>query len=237
MRHLILFCLFILFLVSVQFSQAQTVDEIIEKHLEAMGGKDKLLALQSVKAEGIMNANGFDINIVNTTVHKTGMRLDISVPGMGEGYRIVTTSKGWSFMPFNGQSAPEEMNESDVKEAQIQLDVQGTLLNYKEKGHTVELLGKEKVEQADCYKLRIKQESGREITLFLNAATYYREKQITPAKAPDGTEQLMETTYSNYKKNADGYVFAFTQTNERGTITFNSIETNKPIDTKLFTPN
>ncbi|MFM2358916.1 MAG: hypothetical protein RLY16_909 [Bacteroidota bacterium] len=234
MKHLIMFSLLVLFLVSVQFSNAQTVDEVINKHLDAIGGKDKIAQLKSLKMEGSLSTNGIDVNITTTVLHGVGSRVDIAVPGMGEGYQIMNTTKGWNFMPFAGQSAPEEVPAEDVKNAQNTLDVQGAVYNYKEKGNTVELLGKEKVDNVDCFKIKVTTASGKVTTSFIDATTYYRVKSITMAKTPEG-EQEMETTYSDFKKNADGYVYPYSQTNPRGTIVFSNIEVNKPVDESIFT--
>ena len=42
MKNLIIFGFFILALVFAQFAQAQTVDDVINKHISALGGKEKL---------------------------------------------------------------------------------------------------------------------------------------------------------------------------------------------------
>ena len=178
MRHLIMFSLLILLLVAVQFSKAQSVDEIINNHLDALGGKEKLLTLKTVKMEASMNMQGMDIGIITTIANGIGSRVDISVPGMGEGYQILGKEKGWNFMPFQGQTSPEESPAEDVKFSQTTLDIQSPLLNYKEKGHTVDLLGKETVDKVECYKIKLTAKTGKMVTYFIDTKTYMKVKTL-----------------------------------------------------------
>jgi hypothetical protein len=219
-------------MITMQASQAQTADDVINKYVEAMGGTEKLMALKSVKMTGSLSAMGMDIGLTVTILHGVGFRNDISVPGMGEGYQIMTTTKGWSYMPFQGQASPEEVSEDKVKTGQAQLDLQSALVNYKEKGHQVELQGKETAEGVECYKLKVTQKSGKISTVFLDAKTYYRIKSITTANV-NGEEQEVETVYSDFKK-VDGYVFPFSQSTPNGPIVYTSVEVNKPVDESIF---
>lgn len=223
-------------LVFAQSAQAQTVDEVVDKYITAIGGKEKLLALKSIKMDGSLNVQGFDISVVTTILHGVGSRTDISVPGMGEGYQIMTPTKGWSFMPFQGQTAPEEVSEDMVKAGQTMLDTQSPLLNYKEKGHTVELLGKEKAEGKECYKLKLTSKQGKVSTLYIDATTYYRIKTVSKTNI-NGEETDVETVYSDFKTTADGYVFAHSQTTPRGTITYSTITVNPTVDVNIFKAN
>ncbi len=236
MKNLFAVGLFILMLVLVQFAQAQTVDEVINKYIDAIGGKEKMLALKTIKMDGSLSVQGIDVSVVTTVSHGVGSRNDISVPGMGEGYQIMTPTKGWNFMPFQGQASPEEVTEEQVKAGQNMLDLQSPLLNYKEKGHAVELLGKEKTEGADCYKLKLTSKNGRVTTIYIDAVTYYRIKTVGTVKM-NGTDTEIETVYSDFKKTPEGYVFAYAQTSPRGTITYGAIEINKPVDESIFKAN
>lgn len=67
----------------------------------------------------------------------------------------MNTTKGWNFLPFQGQATPAELTADQVKASQSQLDIQGPLLNYKEKGSQVELAGQEKVDGKDAYKIKL----------------------------------------------------------------------------------
>lgn len=236
MRNLIMFALLVFLLVAAQVAKAQTADEIIDRYIQTLGGKEKMLTLQTVKMDGSINIQGMDVSVITTIKNGIGVRTDISVPGMGEGFQIMNTTKGWSFMPFQGQASPEELSADDVKSGQSSLDIQGSLVNYKEKGSTVELLGKEKTDGVDAYKLKLTSKAGRVSTIFIDAANYQRIKVIAKAKTPAGEED-METTFGDFRKNADGFLFPYTQTNARGTIVFSNIETNKPVDDKIFTAN
>ena len=223
-------------IINVQSTKAQTVEEIIGKYETALGGKEKLLAIKSVKMVGNLNVQGMDVGVTTTALNGVGSRNDISVPGMGEGFQVVNATKGWDFMPFMGQANPEEISADQAKASQGLLDLQGVLVNYKEKGSQVELLGKEKVDTAECYKLKVTNKQGVVSTLYIDATTYYRVKNITKMKTANGDADV-ETGYGDFKKTADGYVFPFSQTMERGTIVFSSIDVNKPVDEKIFTVN
>jgi hypothetical protein len=236
MKSLMIFCFFLLSLVLVQSASAQTVDEVIDKYIAAIGGKEKMLALKTVKMDGNLNVQGFDVSVVITVSNGIGIRTDISVPGMGEGYQIMTPTKGWNFMPFQGQSAPEEATEDQVKAGQNGLDIQSPFLNYKEKGNTVELLGKEKTEGVECYKIKLTNKFGKVATVFIDAVNYYRIKTVSKANV-NGQEMDVETVYSDFKKTADGYVFSYSQTAPRGAITFSTITVNKPVDENIFKAN
>lgn len=215
---------------------AQTIDEIVGKHIEALGGKDKLQALKSVKMEANLSVQGMDIPVVITRVHNVGQRVDISAMGMN-GYVITTPTAGWQYMPFMGQTAAEALPEDAVKESADELDLSGSLFNYKEKGNALELVGKEAVDGTDCYKIKLTTKTGKTRTLFIDPKNYYLIRLVQKANVM-GQEQEVTVSYGDYKKTDDGYVFAHTISGAfgQGDMTVTKIEVNKPVDEKLFKP-
>src|SRR5918993_2312261 len=218
----------------IQSVTAQTADEIINKYVEAIGGAEKIGALKSVKMTGTLNVQGFDVGIVVTGLHQVGMRTDIAVPGMSDGFQLMNTKKGWNFFPFQGQAAPQEVAADQVKAGQAALDLQGPLFNYQSKGNKVELVGKEILEAMEVYKLKLTNSLGKVSTFFFDTKTFYRVKSITSAVTPEG-EMDVETTYANFRKTPEGYVFPFSTTTTRGTLLFSTIEINQAVDEKIFT--
>jgi len=223
-------------IMSIQSVKAQTADEVIDKYVTALGGKEKILSLKSVKKVGSLNVQGMDVSLTVTRVQGVGSRNDISVPGMGEGFQVVNPIKGWDFMPFMGQASPEEVSVDKLKSSLSLLDIQGSLVNYKEKGSQVEMSGKEKVENAECYKLKLTDKQGVISTLFIDSKSNYLVKSIITAKSSNGDINT-ELSFGDFKKTDEGYIFPFSEVMDRGTIIFTSIETNKPVDEKIFTVN
>ena len=131
--------------VSLSVCNAQTVDEIVNKYVDSLGGAAKIQSIKTVRMEATMSMMGNDIGIVITNSHLVGSRVDISFNGQ-DGYTIVTPTKGWSYLPFQGQTEPTPMPEEQLKIQQTSLDLQGNLFNYKEKGNQLELQGKEKLD-------------------------------------------------------------------------------------------
>jgi len=215
-------------------ASAQTVDEIIDKHIEAIGGKEKLSALKSLRMETNLSVQGMDIPVIQTRVHNVGQRVDISAMGM-EGYVITTPTAGWTFMPFMRQTAAEAMPEDQVKESVDELDLQGSLLNYKEKGHTVELVGKEAVDGTDAYKIKLTTKGGKVRTFFIDPKNYYIIRTVAKATV-NGQEQEVTINFSDFKKTEEGYVFPHTIGGAfgQGDMTVTKIEVNKPVDEKIF---
>lgn len=235
MKNLVIFGVFIILLTLVQFAQAQTVEEVLEKNIAAMGGKEKLATLNSVRMQGGMNVQGADVSITITKAHMAGMRTDITVMGT-ENYQIASATAGWIFMPVFGQSAPQAMPDDQLKAAQTQLDLHGVFVDYKSKGTTVELQGKETVDAVECYKVKASFKNGNVTTFYIDTKTNRVYKTITRANV-NGEEMDVFTIFTNYKQNADGYWFAYTAANSRGETNYDTIETNIKVDETLFKGN
>jgi hypothetical protein len=224
----------LLFAASISL-QAQTVDEIIEKHLAAMGGKEKLLQLNTLKMEGNFSVQGMEIPVILYQAHNKGQRIELTVMGM-TGYVINTPTEGWTFLPFQGQSAPEAMPAEAIKESVDALDIQNSLLNYAEKGHKPEYVGKEDFEGTECLKMSVAMKGGSIVTMYFDPKTYYLIKQVVKTKAT-GQEIEQVQTFSNFTKTPEGYVFPLSMTGfGPGDITFTKVDINKPIDEALFKP-
>jgi hypothetical protein len=232
MKPIVIFGLFIMVMVFAQLAQAQTVDDVIEKNITAMGGKAKLATLNSYKMEGSISVQGTDVNITITKLHAVGSRTDISVMGT-ENYQIVTPTKGTVFMPVFGQTSPQDMPDDQFKAGQNALDLHGNFVNYKDKGMQVELLGKESTDGIECYKLKVTFKNATVATYFIDTKTD-RVYKVTAKAVVNGEEIEAATTFTNYKQNADGFWFAYTTTNSRGQTDFDKIETNIKVDEAIF---
>src|ERR1039458_1895769 len=114
---------------------AQTADEIIKKHVDAVGGLDNWKKINSIKLTGSMNQGGTEIPIVITTLNGKGYRMDMTMNGMAN-YSILTPKNGWMYFPIGGQKTPEAIPDDIVKESQDELDVMmDALIDYQAKGN------------------------------------------------------------------------------------------------------
>ncbi len=212
--------------------KAQTVDDVINKHIEALGGKEKLLALKSYKMEGNLNTQGYDIAITITKLHNIGSRFDIEVAGTSN-YQIITREKGISYMPIQGMSSPTDMPVEAFRAGQNQLDIQSPFLNYKEKESKVELLGSEKIDGEDHYKLKVTFKNGLSTTYFISHKSNMINRTVAK-RTINGEETDLETNYGDYKQNADGYWFPYSSTGLQGDTNYDKIETNITVDPSIF---
>lgn len=224
----------LLAVLSINIAFAQTAEEIAQKHVEAIGGAENWKKINSMVMDATIKAQGAEVGVKRTQVHKKGMRMDISVMGMN-GYQILTDKEGWSYMPFAGQTKPEPMTADDVKTSQDQLSLLDEFINYKEEGKKLEYIGKDDLEGTECYKLKMTNNNGEEVTFWLDASNYYTLKQMQKTKA-NGKEVEANTLYSNYKKIPEGVVYPFSIGGDMGDIEVSKVEINPTIDDAVFKP-
>ena len=228
MKNLFISALFLTGLAVGQCATAQTVDDIAKLNMDAMGGAEKIASLKTLKMEGTLNTQGVDVSITSTTAHLKGIRVDIEVMGTSN-YQVANTTEGWVYMPVMGMSTAQKMDDDQFKAAQNQMDLQGFFLNYKEKGTIIELAGKD----VDAYKLNITYKNGIKKTVFIDVKTNRIIKSLGKTKI-NGEDTETETTMSDYKQNADGYWFPYSDSTIQGTTIYDKISTNVTVDEGVF---
>ena len=231
MRNLSKLSIVIIFFFGIS-AFAQTQEEIINKHIEAIGGRDAWAKLNSLRMEASMKMQGAEIKITFLQLHNKAMRQNINVMGM-DGYQIMTQKEGWTFMPFQGQTKPEPMTADDVKNGQDDLNLQEDFLSYKDQGKKIEYLGKDDMDGTECFKLKMTDKDGKETSYFLDASSYLTLKQSTKFTA-DGKEMEVATLFSNYKKLPEGIVYPMSVSGGWGDTEFTKVEVNVLIDEKEF---
>lgn len=213
-------------------SFAQTLDEIVNKHIEAIGGKENWAKIKSLKMEGTTKAQGTEIKISTMQIDKKAMRMNISLMGMA-GYNIITNTEGWSFMPFAGQTKPEPMTADDLKNSQDELNVQDEFITYTELGKKLEYLGKDDVDGTECFKLKMTDKNAQETTFYIDPGNYYVLRETTKMKA-NGKEMETSTNYGNYKKLDEGIVYPMSILSDWGEMEITKLEINPVIDDAEF---
>jgi len=224
----------VLILASLISAKAQTADEIIQKHITAIGGLENWQKLNSVKMTGNINAGGMEIPVTITNMQNKAQKVEFTINGM-TGYQIITNTDGWAFNPMAGQQSPQAMTTEDVKQAQSDLDMQGPLIDYKTKGNKVTYLGKDDVEGTECHKLKVTYPNGKEETLYIDATTFYHIRSVEKIKA-NGKEEEHTSNYGNYQKLPEGIVWPMSIDGGGGAVAVTSVEINKPIDESIFKP-
>ena len=214
------------------FAAAETVEEIVAANLEAKGGEEAWMALETGRMSGTMRMGGGAAGAIEmpfTVEFKKPhmIRLEFTMQGM-TAVQAFDGETGWSIMPFLGKTEPEEMAEDRVKQLKDQADFEGPLVNYKEKGHTVELIGKEEVDGTPAFKLKVTKANGDVDTLYLDEE-YFVEFKIESDREIQGNEMTIATVIGDYKE-VDGLLFAHSMEMSFGggetqqVITINTIE-------------
>jgi hypothetical protein len=219
---------------------AQTADEVISKYITTIGGAEKLKALNSVKMDMTMNAQGMEIPVEFVQQKGGKMYVKINLQGKeitqmaSDGQTVWSTS----FMTMKAEKLDAEttantnLSNNDFPEA---------LLDYKSKGYSAEYVGKETKEGTECFKIKFTKKPITVDGVKKDDITYYffetennlaiaTETEINqgPAKG-----QKSISTMSDYQE-VDGVYFPFSMNQGGQDMKVKKVTLNPTIDPKAF---
>ena len=134
--------------------QAQTADEIIDTYFENTGGIENWSKLEGILGvgKGIQQGQEFPGQMIQ--LKNGNQKQSYTVQGKEFHQGVFDGETLWStnFMTMKAEKSSAEETENFKLEAN---DFPNSFLNWKDKGYTVELLGKEDMDGTDTFKIKL----------------------------------------------------------------------------------
>lgn len=215
---------------------AQTVDEIVAKHYASRGGAAKWKTIQTQKISGTVAAGGVELAMTHYSKrpHLGRQELTVEIPGQGPIAitNIFDGTTAWTTNPMTGSTTPQPVTGREAEMMKEQSDFEGPLIEYKAKGHTVELVGAETLGTNKVHHLKVTRKGQPASHHYLDVETGV-ERQITNEGDANSIVEL-----SDYRA-VDGVQVPFRIRVIQGgqvaaEVTVTSIAFNVPIDDSMF---
>jgi hypothetical protein len=163
---------------------SQTADEVINKFIEATGGKEKLKAINTLQYTQTINMKtpmgSFALPMQFYREKNKLFRMQASMKFGADSFdffTVVTDTAGYIRLPelpmLGSDGGIKKMEEKDRAAQAFHFDPAGLfagLVDYTTKGSKVELLTDEKVNTEDCYKIRYTSVAGDTVNYFISKA-------------------------------------------------------------------
>ena len=182
-----------------------TVDEIVGRYVKARGGIEKLRALTSLRQEGRASAGAGRHGLVTREIKRPGkIRFELTVQGVTS-VMASDGQRGWKVAPLEGEMGPQALPDEVLVDAREQADIDGPLVDWKKKGSTIELAGREPVGGRDAYKLKLTLASGGVLVAYVDVAssTLVRTEATRQVR---GRPVRVETSFGDFRK-TNGILF------------------------------
>jgi len=178
-------------------SQELKLDDILTKYFNTVGA-EKMKGWQTVTTTGNVNMQGtkYPFRILMKRPGKIRIELEIQSMKMIQAF---DGQHGWTIMPWSGSTDPQDMTSDETKVIKDQADFEGSLYNWREKGHKAELIGKEDVDGSPAYNIKVAKANGDIENIFIDAENYVILKGTSNVKI-NGNETESENINSNYKE-------------------------------------
>ncbi len=186
---------------------AQTTSQILAKVYIARGGLTRIKALRSERITGTISF-GSEASGPFTVELKRPMKMHMTLSVQNQTMiRVYDGTQGWANNPFAGKLNPESMAEEDLRNISEEADFDGPLVDYAKKSNKVELVGKDKVEDKDAWRVRLTTKNGDVRYYLFDAKTFVLLKWEGKRRA-DGKEYPIESYFHDYR-DVEGLKFAF----------------------------
>ncbi len=208
--------------------EGTTIGKIINKYVEAIGGRDNILNVKDISIEMKGNAMDIAFRVVQKYPNKY--------------YQLIDAGSFQQEVIFDGvrgkqiQMGMEKIISGDELES-LKLDSQmNTFLDYAKYNIVPELAGTENVNGKECYKVFLNLPTGKKWIQYFSVDTGLLVRQITPITTPEGNSNSM-VDYDDYREvQGVKYPFNMKQYMDSGVIdmTIISIEVNMGVDDSFF---
>lgn len=219
--------------VSVKITNAQTLQEVLNKHFEAIG-QEELLDKKTYEVEATVSQMGMEIPMVMKIKRPNKFRMEMEMQGQ-KMIQAYDGEKGWMLAPWVS-SEPQDLSGPQLEQAMEQADIDGELYNYEDKGLSAELLGKEFLGDDEVFNIKLTNEEGVEKNYYIGTNDYL-VKKVTGKVNAQGQEVTVEQIMSNYEE-IDGVKVA-TKIESKSpmgtaTINFKNFKFGAPVEDSIF---
>lgn len=238
MKKAAIFCILGIFLVSATTAPAygQTAKEILQKMIDAQGGKKAIESIDDATLTGTIELIDQGLSGPITVYRKepNKMRYDVELMGMVFSQAYDGTLAWWT----NPQTlAVEEMPASEAADMKRDALPRDSIFNPEKYGISYDYKGKEQIAEKDHFVIEQTFADGFTATLYVDCVTYLTTKS-TGTFSSDLGEMEFEQFASDYKK-VHGIVTAHKLTTylngaESRIITITDIQYNTGLEDSLF---
>lgn len=238
-------CIVLLIMAFVLPTQAQTADEILNSYFENIGGLEKLKTVTGVKMTAKINQQGMEIPLEILQLIDGRQMTSINFQGKEIKQGVFDGETLWShnFMTMKAEKSDAEATANFKLNSN---DFPDSFIDYKEKGYTVELLGKETIDGAETFKIKLVKEpvtiDGKQEEdvsfYFFDTENFVPIAMQTEVKSGQGKGMMSEVTMSDYQE-VDGLYFPFSMTQgvkgqPGAPLTIEKIELNPEVAEGIF---
>ncbi|MEL6865953.1 MAG: hypothetical protein AAFP19_16120, partial [Bacteroidota bacterium] len=219
------------FFISLNALSAQQLQlgDILEKHFEARGGKEKVEAIHSLIFKQRVESEGFDFPQTVTIIPDSSIRVE-SINMGTETVVCWNGENGWQINPYSsGHNNAYPLKKGSISRLIWQTDIRGPLMDYEKEGHRLVYTGTEKTDGRNSHVLLLTYKNGYEERLYISTKDY----RLLKIKSKE-----REIYFDNYRR-IDDVLFPFTTeiySNNGGTmlIEIESVSLNQVIDKSTF---
>lgn len=221
------------FLLSVNFLSAQTLEQVLESHFQAVGQKE-LVKKQTFHIKAAVQQMGMEIPMEMKIKRPNKFRMEMEL----QGKKMIQTydgEKGWMIAPWVSPE-PQDLSGAELDQAMEQANIDGELYSYKEKGFTATLLGKVNLDGSPAFNIKLTGEDGNAKNLYIDADSFMLKKVKAKIEA-QGQEFDIEQNFGDYK-NFDGVLMPMkietVSPMGKATISFEDIKFDEKFDESIF---
>lgn len=213
--------LLVAFVVCNGIVHAQTLQSLLTEYHKAIGGADKLLAMNTVivRAKSQGGGGGQKRPMTFTIKLPDKARMDYSFqPGLTY-IQAFDGTMGWTVQPWTGSLDPQPLNEDNAKDAKrIAKMVHNDLVTNGKDGTKLEYKGKDEIEGSEVYKIEATRKDGTVVTYFLDVDSYLIVKTTT--KYTESGVAVESDMFPSDYKTVNGLTLAYTfETKSNGEVT------------------
>lgn len=212
---------------------ALTAEQVVDKDLEAVGGKDAIARVKTLSVESTMQVMGSEAPSSTIVVDGVGVKTESEFNGM-KIVSVYTDKGGWMQNPMAGAADPTPMPEDQYNAGKGGIYVGGLLYDYAAKGSTIALTASDD----KSYTIKLTTKEKQEYTYVIDAKTFLVNSEATTIQM-QGQPVLLTTSYSDYRKTDGGFLTAYSMGMDFGgqfqlTLAVKKVELNKTIDPAIF---
>lgn len=211
-----------------------TVDQVLDKFVQAIGGKAAVEKLNSRIAKGTFEIPSMGVSGTTEMFAKAPGKNStvVDMPGFGTFKQAFDGKTGWSQDPMNGL---RDMSAMELAAAKIDEDFYRDI-RMKELYPKIEIKGKAKVGERDAYLLEAPGPAGSPDKFYFDAQSGLLLKTEGERDSPQG-KAMLETFLEDYKE-IDGVKLSFTIRINNPAISFtiklSEVKHNVPVDDSKF---